>query len=29
MLKRRLNDLGPIRVCGAIMVVAGCRTYCH
>ena len=29
MLKGRLNDLGPIRVCGAIMVVAGCHIHRH
>ena len=29
MLKGRLNDLGPIQVCGAIMVVARCRTHRH
>jgi hypothetical protein len=27
LLKGRLNDLGPIRVCGAIMIVNGCRTH--
>jgi hypothetical protein len=27
MLKGRFNDLGPVRVCGAIMVVASCRTH--
>src|ERR1700675_2828371 len=27
MLKGRLNDLGPIRVCGTTMVVARCRTH--
>jgi hypothetical protein len=29
MLKGRLNDLGPIRVCGTIMVLAGCHTHPH
>ena len=29
MLKRRFNDLGSIRVCGAIMVVASCRSHCY
>ena len=27
MFKSRLNDLGPIRVCGTIMAVDGCRTH--
>jgi len=29
MLKGRLNDLGPIRVCGTIMALAGCHTHRH
>jgi hypothetical protein len=29
MLKGRFNDLGSIRVCGAILVVASCRTHCY